>query len=187
VADGDIDAFADEVDGVVGQRDIELHIREKLLEFAGERQDIPFSEADRSVDRQRPARQRAAAAGDHLFRVGDLGQDALRPRQIGLPLRRQLQHAGGTDHEARAEPVLQPGDQLADRGRGEFQLSPRGGKALELGGQRKDFHFTGAVIHRMFLAFNFQNRRHRGSRPSALPGISPTGGEIASGATVASK
>ncbi|MNL17915.1 hypothetical protein D3C87_1390360 [compost metagenome] len=114
MADGDIHPLADEIDRIVGQRDIQLDIRKELQKFAGHRQDVEFTKTDRGIDRQRTARQCPPAAGNDLFRIGDLGEDARGARQIGFAFRRQLQQAGGTHDEPRTQPVFQTGDELAD-------------------------------------------------------------------------
>ena len=75
-ADGQVDVLVDNVDRVVGERQVNIDLREAREEFVHDWYDMEASEDDRRRHRQRPPRD-GVLPGGLQFRLVDLFQDAL--------------------------------------------------------------------------------------------------------------
>src|SRR5690606_2849028 len=62
----------------------------------------------------------------------------------------------GAHHKPGAEPIFQPGNELADRGRRPFQLAACGREAFQLRGKDEDLHFSSTIVHGLTCDFNSQ-------------------------------
>ena len=104
---------------------------------------MQHAEGDIAVDGEMAARRRA---GRRLaLGLLHLAEDAHGALVEGLAFLRQRELARGAVDQPRAEPRLQPGDQLADARRRQAQFSRGRGEAAEIDDADEDLHLGGAV------------------------------------------
>ena len=100
---------------------------------------MPNVAVDRQVSARARARRRLALG---LFHVGEDSDGAIVE---DLTFWSELQLAGGTVDEPRAESCLQPRDKFADAGRRQSKAPGGGGEAAALDDADEHFHLRGAV------------------------------------------
>jgi hypothetical protein len=100
-ADRHIGLPARHIDQRVGQRDVHHDMRIERREIAKQRHHAEPPMRERGIDPQPPARR--ALIGDLLLGIVEIGQNAPRHLQIGLPLRRQRQRAGRAQQQPHAQ------------------------------------------------------------------------------------
>jgi len=101
---------------------------------------------------------RGMGVGQLALRCGDLGHDATAAFKELLAFGSQADAAGIAVQEAGAQTLLQPGDGLACRRRGDATLSRCGREAACLGDQNEDAE-TGKAVHRWPL-MTFESLKH---------------------------
>ena len=142
--DRHIEAFLDEVDGAVGQRHLELHLRVQVAERAPEWRQMANAEGDRGVDAQQPA-CRTAARMQLGFGFLEPGEQLPAAGVEALAILGQRQASGRAVQQAHAESRFQ----LAHIARGGRLGQPeRLGRAHEAAGIHhcaEGLHFDKAV------------------------------------------
>jgi hypothetical protein len=138
-----VGALVQQVDHTVGQRDVQRDVGKALVKGRHQRQQQAVRRRHAGVDADAPARH--GAGGRAALGLVHVGQHARALFVKRGAFGRELQLAGGAVDQPRAQPRLQPGDQLAD-GRGRHAQLPRGGReAAFFHDLDKGFHFAGAV------------------------------------------
>src|SRR5258708_7252448 len=140
-ADGEIEAFLDDVDVPVRKAQGELNVRITGGEARHERRDVLVAERGGQRDLQRAARLDLARA-DGGIRLLYLGEQARAGVVIGRALVGEVKAAGGAVDKAHAEPRFQRGQSPADDRRRQAQLAGSSGKAARTDDPREHRHFT---------------------------------------------
>jgi hypothetical protein len=105
--------LVDNVNRVVGERQVNIDLREAREEFVHDRYDVEASEDDRRRHRQRPPRD-GVLPGGLRFRLVDLFQDALARGYVGEPRLGQRQFPRRADQQLGVEVRLQVSDLPTD-------------------------------------------------------------------------
>jgi hypothetical protein len=111
-ADRDIRLTASDIDHRVGQRDIDAGYADtaRAKSPSSGTTHMLASMRQRRTDPQPSARR--ALVGDLLLGIVEIGEDAPRSEQIGLPLGGERQRAGGAEQQSHAQPRLDPVDRV---------------------------------------------------------------------------
>ncbi len=142
--DGQIEALPGDVDAAIGEGELQLDLGVARGELGHQGHDLAHAEAVAEADPQGAARPQPAGARQLLGGI-DLVQDLARPLVEQAALGRGGYTPGGALQEPHAEPVLEPGDQLADRRGRQPQALGRGCQAALLDDLDQDGHLARPV------------------------------------------
>lgn len=142
-ADGEVVTLLDQVDGAVGDVELDFDFGVALGEGGDQRGDHGAAEAERGVDPQQAAR-RLAAAGDQLVHGAQFCEQAGGVFDVELAFAGQADAAGVAVDQTYAQSLLDGGQAHGGGRRRDVEGAGGGGKAAVAGQEDEEFEFGGA-------------------------------------------